>query len=211
MKKFLIITAVVAMLVVDVALVGWIFGGGDSDSKYNDHYFENSESEYAYYAFDYTGSGSTKSFDEHINTRINADNIELFIDLTYFFPEYMTVDMKYADGLTCADTGERTTQSLEPQENSPASNGGSSGGIDDIMPNTEKRVIEKGCIACTNGKVACSACNGSGGKYETVNVPNYDGEYSPPKKVWKDCYKCRGSGKQDCKRCGGDGRVTINN
>lgn len=66
----------------------------------------------------------------------------------------------------------------------------------------------KRCTKCGgDGKVPCSRCNGSGGKYVYSSTPNYSGKSKTTARTWENCNKCHGSGTQDCSVCGGDGKV----
>lgn len=73
---------------------------------------------------------------------------------------------------------------------------------------SSQRVRTKRCTKCGgDGKVSCSRCNGSGGKYVYVSSPNYSGRSKTTSRKWESCSKCRGGQTQSCSTCGGDGKV----
>ncbi len=166
------------------------------------------------YVYDYTGSGSvgTFSMDER---NLDSDNISLYIwVLGVAAPEVTEIHIRYADGLTYGDTGNRTTQSLEKMVDSSSSDSGSSGGSGSIVDSSnwssaDNRVKVR-CIKCGgNGRVRCSNCDGLGYKEVRVSTPNYSGKsdgikYGTSKQT---CIKCSGRGSIECSNCHGEGRV----
>ena len=95
---------------------------------------------------------------------------------------------------------------------STASGGGSSSGSSSLggssRSSSSSATRTKRCTKCGgDGKVNCSRCNGSGGKYVYGSTPNYSGKSKTTTRTWENCSKCRGSGTQDCSVCGGDGKV----
>ncbi len=63
------------------------------------------------------------------------------------------------------------------------------------------------CVFCSGGKTTCTACSGSGGRYEYGSVANYSGSTTAntTTRTWQNCSKCHGSGEQTCTHCGGSG------
>lgn len=65
---------------------------------------------------------------------------------------------------------------------------------------------ETDCPLCTNGKVTCKSCHGSGRMSFSRSSANYGaGSTSYNQEVI--CATCQGSGKQICLGCGGDGKI----
>ena len=66
--------------------------------------------------------------------------------------------------------------------------------------------METDCPLCTNGKVTCKSCHGSGRLSFSRSSANYGaGSTSYNQEV--TCATCQGSGKQICLGCGGDGKI----
>ncbi len=169
-----------------------------------------------HYTYDYVGKGNVEKF-EYWFSYVDGDNISLAIKV--FTNDSITIE--YGDGIDYVDTGDRTTQTLTPHEESPAAGGssgssGSSGSASGSAYNSsfdygndDDDKIEIDCFSCLDGTERCSACNGKGGKYNVGFKPNYAGktDYDRTYKTWEDCYKCNGSGKQDCSYC--DGKEVV--
>ncbi len=90
------------------------------------------------------------------------------------------------------------------------SSSGSSGSSSFDSSSSWSYQTRKRCTAlgCDGGKVECSACDGDGGRWVYDNsTPRYDGVSSTTARTWENCYKCYGTGKTSCSRCGGDGWI----
>lgn len=152
-----------------------------------------------YYLFDYTGPGTVETFHPDVK-KIKDESVAVYI----WDNRGYEIQIYYADGITYADTGERTTQSLTPYEGSASSGGSSS--IDWGDSSSPDRSVPKiRCTKCHGEKeVDCPECRGRGTLANYGATPNYSGSgrttYSDP----KDCLNCVG-GKITCPRCNGTG------
>ena len=178
----------------------------------------------AFYVFDYTGTADIPSFDLSGKT-----DMALYIS-TYVWKTRLEVQIWYAvDGFTFQDFGNRSPlgnladicieettcrQSggpLSPEKFGGTSSSGSSGsGSSGSSGSSSSGNQATRCTKCHGtGKIECSRCDGSGGKWVYVSGgPNYSGNgQSTSTRKWENCSKCHGSGKVDCTTCGGSGKV----
>ena len=151
------------------------------------------------YTYTYTGSGDVETFDDGISFHIWLMNT----------PNEGEIHIRYADGLSYTDTGERTSISLDDYEDRPGGGGSSSGGGVAPVTGDDGNEVTIRCSKCHGtGSIACTNCGGLGYKETTVGAPNYSGNLSGPSygTSKQTCYKCNGSGSITCTRCGGSGR-----
>lgn len=131
------------------------------------------------YTYDYIGDGETGSFSIE-KSKIDTDNITLYI--WEYGSEF---HIYYADGLTVADTGDRTTQTLTPYTSGDSVSGDStsSDSGSSYVPN---------CAIC-NGTGKCQTCGGDGYLYSSASG-----------KEDRNCTSCNTTGK--CIYCNGTGK-----
>lgn len=96
--------------------------------------------------YDYVGSTSASTFD-YDESNLDCDNISLGISIIAASDNNMEIHIYYADGITYADTGERTTISLADFNSSQSNNSNSDSDSD--------------CFYC-GGSKRCSDCGGDG-------------------------------------------------
>lgn len=135
--------------------------------------------------FDYTGSGDVGTFDMSKHY-LDGDGIALYL-YYYALSSNTEFHIAYADGLTVADTGDRTTQTLTPMSGAA---GGSSGG--DIGGGSSSNSSVKDCSFC-DGTGECAECGGSGYLYSSASD-----------KEDRNCWKCNNTGI--CTYCNGTGK-----
>ncbi len=124
------------------------------------------------------------------------------------------------DGVSFADTGDRTSDtSYKPKEKpsdggtssgggSSSGSGSSSGGGSSSGSSSSSGSKWYPCTKCFgDGEIECSNCDGDGGKWVYDSVPNYSGHSSTTSRTWDRCFKCGGTGEVTCPRCGGEGRL----
>lgn len=140
------------------------------------------------YTFDYTGSGSVSTFDLD-KKYLDCDGIALYF---YYFPAGSSIEyhIAFGDGLTYADTGERTSQTLTPLEGSPA--GGASSVSSSSSGSNIAPFAQKDCSIC-RGTGDCTQCGGDGYLYSSASG-----------KEDRNCWKCSGTGR--CTYCNGTGK-----
>ena len=107
-----------------------------------------------------------------------------------------------------SSTKKSTTSSSSSSTKKSTSSSSSSSKKSSSSSSVAKKTRTKRCTKCGgDGKVSCSRCSGSGGKYVYVSTPNYSGRSKTSGRKWENCSKCRGGGTQSCSKCGGDGKV----
>ena len=168
------------------------------------------------YVFDYTGSGDVDPVSLYTDGR---DVYGAVIVRVNDWPEWGWCEMsiRFSDGLTVADTGDRCTVTglvddtdngfSGPMGGGYASGGSSGSGIDWYIGDDGGRK----CSVCNGtGSRDCMTCDGKGYIEEYVSVPNYSGSTLGSLSGWEhhDCPNafCH-DGQVDCITCGGDGWI----
>ncbi len=168
----------------------------------------------SYYLFDCGSIGEDQQIKDYADGAYRYGDVILQIN---DWPRYgwCEIAIRFSDGLTVADTGDRCTISgivdhLEHGVSGPMGGGSSGddssgGGIDwddDDDGGTSLRIA---CPKCHgDGEVECSQCDGDGGKWVYDSVPNYSGHSDTTAKTWESCFKCGGDGEVTCPKCHGD-------
>lgn len=152
-----------------------------------------------YYLFDYAGPGSVETFHPDVK-KIKDEEVAVYI----WDNRGYEIQIYFGDGITYADTGDRTTQALTPYESSGASGGSSS--IDWGDSSSGGSSVPK--IKCTkcfgDGEVDCMECGGDGNLANYGSTPNYSGSGRTSYTDYRDCPNCV-DGKVECPRCHGTG------
>lgn len=151
------------------------------------------------YTFDYVGEGDVPTFDCSSHRSISQESrtgISILIWSCHYGGSTSEFQILVADGITYADTGDRTTRTITPSANATGSSsaGSSSDTSDGIpLPFPTNNPYGLQCITC-NGSGDCQTCHGYG------KVERYAGKGDTVTAV---CPKCHGSGH--CRSCGGTG------
>ena len=151
-------------------------------------------------------SGSSPEGKWHVLVYVNAgygDNREFRV---------LLVDGIEFDGINNPKK-EKVNSSSSSSKNSTSSGSSSKSSVSSSSSSwssssSSSKTRTKRCTKCGgDGKVSCSRCSGSGGKYVYISTPNYSGKSTTSSRKWENCSKCRGGGTQSCGTCGGDGKV----
>ena len=115
------------------------------------------------------------------------------------------VQITYADGIECGDTGDRTSYNVDDHsyESEVPVQGGSS---DNESSGGRVTAASTLCWKCHGSKeIECTRCGGSGKTTSFVSSPNYSGSDRTSREVDTTCTKCHGTGKITCTACRGTG------
>lgn len=162
------------------------------------------------YFFRYTGDKSVRSIDTPA-MRTDVEH-ELVIWLYFGDPAGTKIYLVAAPELTYTGDYVKANERYEngklvgtgSEENRGQAGSDLGGGSWDSTSESVKGL----CWKCHGeGRIDCTQCNGSGGKWVYSQVPNYGGSTSPNNTAqnWENCFKCGGSGKITCPNCGGSG------
>lgn len=152
------------------------------------------------YAFDYVGDdGDVAVFDSKQGGKKfkqSTTDISLFIWSLHYGNGESEIHISFADGVTYADTGDRTTRELTPYDGDDAA-ASSSGSSAVVSGDSDGNRGVLDCLTC-GGSGDCKKCNGYGFTYTYTYVDGVRTE------IKKGCSSCHGSMK--CSTCGGSGK-----
>lgn len=173
------------------------------------------------YLYDCIGSANIGSVSKSIiKKQYEAPLIVYIEELPGIGAGFCNLRIYCSDGFSFKDFGDRSSDSVfedhgddylptGPIGSSPSGSPGSSGSSGSSGSGSSGSSGSRWttCPHCTLGKVSCSACGGSGGKWVYVSGGAGYGTGSTSTRKWEDCYKCRGDGKVNCSYCGGTNKL----